>query len=83
MTAAALQTPPQTTLAHRSVIGLAFLLACSASSVLPAAAATPTSCESLASFGHPDTTINSAQSQAGGTYVAPDAWHLAFTTRPP
>jgi len=83
MTAAALQTPPQTTLAHRSVIGLAFLLAWSASSVLPAAAGTPTSCESLTSFGHPDTTINSAQSQAGGTYVAPDAWHLAFTNLPP
>ena len=83
MTAAALQAPSQIIPAHLSVIGLAFLLAWSASSVLPAAAGTPTSCESLTSFGHPDTTINSAQSQAGGTYVAPDAWHLAFTNLPP
>src|SRR5256885_4188270 len=52
-------------------------------SIAPAAAGTPTSCESLANFAFPDTTINSAQSQAGGAYVAPDAWHLAFTNLPP
>src|SRR5690349_14452804 len=83
MTAAALQAPSQTTLAHLPLIGLALLLACSPLSVRPAAAGTPTSCESLTSFGHPNTTINSAQSQAGGAYVAPDAWHLAFTNLPP
>ena len=49
----------------------------------PAFAGTPTSCESLANFSHPNTTINSAQSQSGGAYVAPDAWHLAFTNLPP
>ena len=37
--------------------------------------------ESISS--HLDTTINSAQSQAGGAYVAPDAWHLVFTNLPP
>ena len=49
----------------------------------PALAGTPTSCESLTNFSFPDTTINSAQSQPGGAYVAPDAWHLAFTNLPP
>ena len=49
----------------------------------PAGAGTPTSCESLTAFGFPDTTINSATSQPGGPYVAPDAWHLAFTNLPP
>src|ERR1041385_1686951 len=52
-------------------------------SAAPVIAGTPTSCESLTSFAFPDTTINSAQSQAGGAYVAPDAWHLAFTNLPP
>src|SRR5256885_6224035 len=52
-------------------------------SLAPAAAGTPTSCESLTAFAFPDTTINSAQSQMGGAYVAPDAWHLAFTNLPP
>jgi len=59
------------------------LLVCIASGALPAAAGTPASCESLTSFGYADTTINSAQSQPGGAYVAPDAWHLAFTNLPP
>src|SRR5205085_12407928 len=63
-----------------SALGLIALLAASST---PAAAGTPTSCESLTNFSHPDTTINSAQSQAGGAYVAPDAWHLAFTNLPP
>src|SRR5438309_5777191 len=49
----------------------------------PAAAGTPTSCESLVSFPFPNTTINSATSVSGGPYVAPDAWHLAFTNLPP
>ena len=53
-----------------SALGLIALLAASAT---PAAAGTPTSCESLTNFSYPDTTINSAQSQAGGAYVAPDA----------
>ena len=52
-------------------------------SIAPVAAGTPTSCESLTAFAFPDTTINSAQSQSGGAYVAPDAWHLAFTDLPP
>jgi feruloyl esterase len=52
--------------------------------VPPAAiAGTPTSCESLTNFSFPDTTINSAQSQQGGAYVAADAWHLVFTNLPP
>ena len=45
----------------------------------PAFAGTPTSCECLTNFSHPYTTITSAQSQSGGAYVAPDAWHLVFT----
>jgi feruloyl esterase len=49
----------------------------------PAAAGTPTSCESLLTFGFPDTTINAAASQPGGPYVAPDAWHLVFANLPP
>jgi len=49
----------------------------------PAAAGTPTSCESLLSFAFPNTTINSATSVPGGPYVAPDVWHLAFTNLPP
>src|SRR5260221_1315496 len=48
-----------------------------------AAAGTPTSCASLSTFSYPNTTINSAQSQPGGAYVAPDAWHLVFTNLPP
>src|SRR5258705_3267730 len=51
--------------------------------VAPAAAGTPTSCASLSTFSYPNTTINSAQSQPGGAYVAPDAWHLVFTNLPP
>src|SRR5258707_13919496 len=48
-----------------------------------AAAGTPTSCASLSTFSYPNTTINSALSQPGGPYVAPDAWHLVFTNLPP
>jgi Tannase and feruloyl esterase len=48
-----------------------------------AAAATPTSCASLTAFAFPNTTINSATEMPGGAYVAPDAWHLAFTNLPP
>src|SRR5712671_1467064 len=48
-----------------------------------AAAGTPTSCASLSTFSYPNTTINYALSQPGGPYVAPDAWHLAFTNLPP
>ena len=51
--------------------------------VRPAAAGTPTSCASLSTFAYPSTTINSASSNRGGPYVAPDAWHLAFTNLPP
>jgi hypothetical protein len=51
--------------------------------VQPAVAGTPTSCASLSSFSYPNTTINSALSQPGGPYVAPDAWHLVFTNLPP
>ena len=46
--------------AHVLVICLVFGWTASG---VPAAAGTPTSCESLTNFGHPDTTINSAQSQ--------------------
>jgi feruloyl esterase len=59
----------------------ALLLSCAL--VGPAAAGTPTSCASLSTFAYPNTTINSALSQPGGPYVAPDAWHLAFTNLPP
>ena len=48
-----------------------------------ASAGTPSTCESLANFKFADTTINSATSYPGGAYVAPDAWHLAFTNLPP
>lgn len=48
-----------------------------------ASAGTPSTCESLTNFKFADTTINSAQSNSGGAYVAPDAWHLAFTNLPP
>jgi feruloyl esterase len=46
-------------------------------------AGTPTSCSSLANFSFPNTTITGAALQPGGPYVAPDAWHLAFTNLPP
>jgi feruloyl esterase len=46
-------------------------------------AGTPTSCASLQNFSFPNTTITAAQLQPGGPYVAPDAWHLAFTNLPP
>jgi len=46
-------------------------------------AGTPATCESLTNFKFADTTINSATSYPGGAYVAPDAWHLAFTNLPP
>ena len=46
-------------------------------------AGTPATCESLSNFKFADTTINSATSYPGGAYVAPDAWHLAFTNLPP
>ena len=49
----------------------------------PSLAGTPTSCASLSTFSYPNTTINSASPQPGGPYVAPDAWHLAFTNLPP
>jgi len=48
-----------------------------------ASAGTPATCESLTNFKFADTTINSATSYPGGPYVAPDAWHLAFTNLPP
>jgi len=48
-----------------------------------ATAATPSTCESLTNFKFADTTINSATSYPGRAYVAPDAWHLAFTNLPP
>src|ERR1043165_6864779 len=48
-----------------------------------ASAGTPSTCESLTNFKFADTTINSATSYPGGAYVAPDAWHLAFTNLPP
>lgn len=38
------------------------------------------SCEGLAAFQYPDATVTMAQSQPGGPYVAPDAWHQVFTT---
>ncbi len=59
----------------------ALLLGCGVTG--PATAGTPTSCESLSSFSYPNTKINSASSQPGGAYVAPDSWHLAFTNLPP
>ena len=46
-------------------------------------AGTPTTCESLKNFKFADTTINTAQAQSGGAYVAPDSWHLVFTDLPP
>jgi len=48
-----------------------------------ASAGTPSTCESLTNFTFADTTIKSATSYPGGAYVAPDAWHLAFTNLPP
>jgi feruloyl esterase len=66
--------------AHVSVFGLVMLWS---ASVHQAMAGTSTSCASLANFQFADTKINSAQSQPGGAYVAPDAWHLAFTNLPP
>jgi feruloyl esterase len=86
MTVPAVQIPPRsaiTSAAKVSAVGLALLLAAPALNVPRAGAGTPTSCESLTSFRHPDTTINAAQSQSGGAYVAPDAWHLVFTNLPP
>lgn len=47
-----------------------------------ASAGTPTSCLSLSNFSYPNTTINGATPMPGGPYVAPDAWHLAFTNLP-
>jgi feruloyl esterase len=66
---------------NNRVIFSVLLLGCSG--LGPAAAGTPTSCASLSTFSYPNTTINSALSQPGGAYVAPDAWHLAFTNLPP
>src|SRR5882724_9422828 len=65
----------------RRVVFSVLLLGCGGMG--PAAAGTPTSCASLSTFSYPNTTINSASSQPGGPYVAPDAWHLAFTNLPP
>jgi feruloyl esterase len=66
---------------QRHVILSALLFGCGM--ISPAAAGTPTSCESLSTFAYPNTKINYALSQPGGAYVAPDAWHLAFTNLPP
>jgi feruloyl esterase len=63
--------------------GAAYLVAALLALAPSARAATPTSCESLTNFKFADTTINSATSNGGGAYVAPDAWHLAFTNLPP
>jgi tannase/feruloyl esterase len=63
-------------------LALGMLVAAVALGPYPAVAAGQ-SCESLTTFQYPNTTINSAQSQPGGPYVAPDAWHLAFTNLPP
>ena len=68
-------------LEHSPTVASAVVLVCIACSA--AAAGTPTSCASLTSFAFPNTTINSATSMPGGPYVAPDAWHLAFTNLPP
>ncbi len=69
--------PPPRRAINAALLGLAAL------TTHPAAAGTPTSCESLASFSFQNTTINSATSMPGGPYVAPDTWHLAFTNLPP
>src|SRR4051794_33648076 len=86
MTVPALHIPwPSAATAKARVLAIglellfALLLAWAAWRVPPAAAGTPSSCAGLANFSHPDTTINSAQSQAGGAYVAPDTWHLTFS----
>src|SRR5258708_5620198 len=65
------------------VTASSLVMLCSAASVHQAVAGTSTSCASLANFQFADTKITSAQSQPGGAYVAPDAWHLAFTDLPP
>src|SRR5713226_4640293 len=74
-------TLPATLLKQTRLILPPLLLGCAV--VRPATAGTPTSCESLSTFSYPNTTINSALSQPGGPYVAPDAWHLVFTNLPP
>lgn len=80
--AARLHSQSSLTLRKRMrVIGSGIVVALAAAG--PAAAGTPTSCASLSTFAYPNTTINSAQSQLGGPYVAPDAWHLAFANLPP
>ena len=78
----ALQSPVAATLFKQIRMILPALLV-SGAVLGPAAAGTPTSCASLSTFSHPNTTINSANSQPGGPYVAPDAWHLVFTNLPP
>jgi feruloyl esterase len=78
----ALQSPVAATLFKQIRMILPALLV-SGAVVGPAAAGTPTSCASLSTFSYPNTTINSANSQPGGPYVAPDAWHLVFTNLPP
>ena len=78
----ALQSPVAATLFKQIRMMLPTLLV-SGAVLGPAAAGTPTSCTSLSTFSHPNTTINSANSQPGGPYVAPDAWHLVFTNLPP
>ena len=57
-------------------------LLASCAGVQTASAGTPTSCLSLSNFSYPNTTINGATPMPGGPYVAPDAWHLAFTNLP-
>ena len=78
----ALQSPVAATLFKQIRMILPALLV-SGAVLGPAAAGTPASCASLSTFSHPNTTINSANSQPGGPYVAPDAWHLVFTNLPP
>jgi feruloyl esterase len=63
-------------------MGLVLLLVTPALAPRPATAAGQT-CEGLAAFQYPDATVTMAQSEPGGPYVAPDAWHLVFTDLPP
>jgi hypothetical protein len=71
---------PTSSQLHVSAISLATLILVLLANL--ARAATPSTCESLTNFKFADTTINSATSYPGGAYVAPDAWHLAFTNLP-
>src|SRR6201995_447830 len=64
----------------RRLAAAALLASCAG--VQTASAGTTTSCLSLSNFSYPNTTINGATPMPGGPYVAPDAWHLAFTNLP-